>query len=139
MTAFVFGSAAAAQEKGFGLGIVVGEPTGICFKRWVDENSAFAGAAAWSFTRPSALHVHVDYLLHRRVQEELYFFHYGIGGRIKFEKGKSRIGIRIPLGITYPFPGTIMDMFIEISPLLDLMPATEFGVNGTVGFRYFFE
>ncbi|MBE0479179.1 DUF3996 domain-containing protein [Candidatus Aerophobetes bacterium] len=139
MAAFFFSSTAGAQEKGFGIGIILGEPTGICFKKWMDENTAFAGAVAWSLFHPSALHVHLDYLFHRRVQRESYFFHYGIGGRIKFEEGESRIGVRIPLGITYPFQGTTVDMFVEISPLLDLAPATEFGVNAAIGFRYFFE
>ena len=138
MTLF-FSTVAVAQEQELGIGIILGEPTGLCFKKWMGTSSAIAGAASWSFTEPSAVHLHIDYLFHTKVQGEPYFFHYGIGGRIKFEEGNNRLGVRIPLGINYIWQGTTMDTFIEIAPLLDLAPATKFGINGALGFRYFFE
>ncbi len=74
----------------------------------------------------------------KRAQLPIY---YGIGGRIKFIENRghdNRVGIRIPVGINY-LPGTIpLDFFFEIVPLLDLVPKTDFGVNGGIGFRYFF-
>ena len=48
-----------AQEEGFGLGIILGEPTGVNFKAWAGYRSAFVGAAAWSFGNEDSLHVHL--------------------------------------------------------------------------------
>ena len=38
-----------AQDSGFGLGIIFGEPTGISFKGWIGRRAAFDAAVAWSF------------------------------------------------------------------------------------------
>jgi len=38
-----------AQDRGFGLGIIVGEPTGLSFKKWSGDTTAIGGAIAWSF------------------------------------------------------------------------------------------
>ena len=39
------------QAEGFGLGVVLGEPTGISFKSWTSAHGAFDGAVAWSVQR----------------------------------------------------------------------------------------
>ncbi|MBT8387347.1 MAG: hypothetical protein KJO12_08030, partial [Ignavibacteria bacterium] len=53
-----------SQDKDFGLGIILGEPTGVSFKYWTSSNTAFDGAVAWSFVNGGAFHVHADYILH---------------------------------------------------------------------------
>jgi hypothetical protein len=40
---------AQAQDSGFGLGIIIGEPTGISAKQWTGSRTAIDGAVAWSF------------------------------------------------------------------------------------------
>ncbi|HLA99887.1 MAG TPA: hypothetical protein VJO14_00750, partial [Bacteroidota bacterium] len=55
---------ARAQQKGFGLGVVLGEPTGFSFKGWIDSRSAIDAGLAWSFLHETTFHVHVDYLMH---------------------------------------------------------------------------
>jgi hypothetical protein len=130
----------------FGIGVMLGEPTGVSFKQWVTKENAFGGAVAWSFERKSALHVHLDYLYHRRgmrpgrreMDAGRVLFYFGVGGRVKAEEDDSRIGVRIPLGIDYVFAGSPFDIFFEIAPLLDLAPSTEFRVNGGFGIRYYF-
>ena len=65
--------------------------------------------------------------------------YYGIGGRIKFDdEDENKIGVRIPIGLAYQFADAPLDIFFEIVPLLDLAPATDFGLNGAIGIRYFF-
>ncbi len=39
-----------AQQKDFGLGIILGEPTGVSGKLWTSSENAFDFAAAWSFS-----------------------------------------------------------------------------------------
>ncbi|KPK98018.1 MAG: hypothetical protein AMJ90_10080, partial [candidate division Zixibacteria bacterium SM23_73_2] len=53
-----------AQEDGFGLGVIVGEPTGICGKLWTSGRTAVDGAVAWSFEGESSVHLHADFLYH---------------------------------------------------------------------------
>jgi len=132
----------AAQDRGFGLGIILGEPTGLSFKKWRSDTTAIGGAVAWSFGKKNELHLHGDYLVHNfdvfRSEKEKFAPYYGIGGRIKIIKDESRLGVRIPLGINYIFEKAPLDIFLEFVPLLDLVPSTDFEVNGAIGIRYFF-
>ena len=132
---------AAAQESGFGLGIILGEPTGISFKNWIGSRTAIDSGVAWSFGNNDSLHLHADYLVHDfnffKIKKGKLALYYGIGGRVKTEK-KSRIGVRIPIGISYIFENAPLDIFLELAPLLDLVPSTEFGLTGGVGIRYYF-
>jgi hypothetical protein len=131
----------AAQDEGFGLGLLLGEPTGVSFKNWLGHNTAFAGGAAWSFEHRGSLHFHMDYLLHNfdviEVKKGRMALYYGIGGRIR-TRTETRVGVRIPIGLNYFFEKAPIDIFMEIAPLLDLTPKTEFYVSGGIGARYYF-
>ena len=132
----------AVYAEGFGVGVILGEPTGLSFKQWVSDQTAIDAAAAWSFGEENAFHVHLDYLIHTggRPDPEVgrIFFYFGIGGRLKAEEEQGRIGARIPLGVAYEFDESPVDVFFEIAPILDLAPETELRVNGGFGVRYFF-
>ncbi len=54
----------AAAQGNFGLGIIVGEPTGCPANSGCPRERQFDGAAAWSFSDEAALHLHADYLFH---------------------------------------------------------------------------
>ena len=131
-----------AYGGSFGLGIILGEPTGISFKQWVSTRHAFAGAAAWSFGNVSAFHVHLDYLYHGPlgvgIESGGFLYYVGIGGRLKAVEDDSRIGVRVPLGLNYVFDDAPIDLFFEIAPILDVVPSTDFRMNGSLGIRYFF-
>lgn len=130
-----------AQHRGIGLGIIVGEPTGISFKYWTSSTTAFDAALAWSFIDEGAFHIHADYLLHSfyliTVPEGKLPFYYGIGGRLK-TSGDTRFGVRVPVGLDYLFQTTPIDIFLEVVPILDLTPKTDFKINAALGARYFF-
>jgi hypothetical protein len=123
------------------MGIILGEPTGLAGKLWLSHNTAVDGAVAWSFSDEDALHLHADFLVHNlkliAVDKGLLAVHFGIGGRLKFEDD-SRFGARIPVGMTYIFEGAPLDAFLEVVPILDLVPDTEFNPNAAIGIRYFF-
>jgi hypothetical protein len=141
LTAVLFCGSVQAQNHGFGLGVILGEPTGISSKLWTGHGTAIDGAVAWSFDKESSMHVHGDFLLHKLrlsdVDKGELLPYYGIGGRIKFEDD-SKVGVRFPLGIDYLFDRSPFDFFLEIVPILDLAPSTDFSLNGAIGFRYFF-
>jgi hypothetical protein len=134
-------SAGFAQQRPLGLGIIVGEPTGLSGKWWTGKRTALDAAVAWSFAHESALHLHADYLFHHfdllELDDAVLPVYFGIGGRIKLED-ESRAGVRIPVGIAYVIAGVPLDFFFELVPLLDLTPETVFRLNGSVGMRYFF-
>jgi hypothetical protein len=48
------------------------------------------------------------------------------------------IGVRVPIGLDYLFSDAPIDIFLEIVPILDLAPATEFDLGGGIGIRYWF-
>jgi len=130
-----------AQDKNIGLGIIVGEPTGISFKYWTSSTTAFDAALAWSFIDGGAFHIHADYIFHNfnliRFSEGRLPFYYGIGGRIK-TADKTQVGVRVPLGLAFMFNNTPVDIFLEVVPILNLAPKTDFRINAALGARYFF-
>ena len=137
----IFISTLNAQNNGVGLGIIVGEPTGFSFKYWTSSTTAFDAALAWSFIDEGAFHIHADYIIHSfnliRVPEGKLPFYYGIGARLK-TSGDTRLGVRVPLGLAYLFQNAPVDIFLEVVPILDLTPKTDFKINAALGARYFF-
>lgn len=135
------GQNAAAQDRGFGLGVILGEPTGVSVKGWISSQSAFDAAFAWSFRRDGFLHMHADYLWHfqdivntsQRVNPYI-----GIGGRIAARDGSAVVGARIPFGIAWIPSDSPVDIFLEIAPIIDLTPDTEINANGGLGIRFYF-
>jgi len=137
----LFLSAANAQSKGIGLGLIVGEPTGISFKYWTGSTTAVDAALAWSFIDEGAFHIHGDYIFHNftliTIPEGKLPFYYGIGARIK-TANDTKLGVRVPLGLAYLFNSAPIDIFLEIVPILDLTPKTDFAINAALGARYYF-
>ncbi len=135
-----FASVASAQGK-YGLGIIVGEPTGISAKMKIDETNSFDAAVGWSFNKYGAVHLHGDYL-HNIIKVGPNFpIYVGIGGRIKMSSGSeedSKLGIRFPIGIVYQLPNKPFDMFFESVPILNIIPKSEFDWNAAAGARYYF-
>ncbi len=129
-----------AQGK-FGLGIVVGEPTGVSAKYWTNGSNAFDFGAAWSFKRDGNLLLQADYVWHTfsliPVREGKLPFYFGIGGRVIFS-GDPLIGARIPIGLDYILANAPLDVFAEVVPILDLAPSTNFNLGGGIGVRFWF-
>ncbi len=133
-----------AQSGKVGVGVILGEPSGLSLKFRTSSTTAFDAGLAWSFASPGSLHLHGDFIFHNynlfTVEKGLVALYYGIGGRVKFISGEAdtRIGARIPIGLVYEFEEAPVDLFIEIVPMLDFYPETEGGIAGAIGIRYFF-
>ena len=130
-----------AQDRGFGLGIILGEPSGVSAKLWTTGENAFDFGAAWSFSGNGNLLLQADYVWHIfrliPVSEGKLPFYVGVGGRVVFSE-KAKIGVRVPLGFDYLFSNAPVDIFLELVPILNLAPDTDFDFNGGVGVRYWF-
>jgi hypothetical protein len=137
----VIATASGAQHNGVGVGIILGEPTGISVKQWTSSTNSINVAAAWSFAENSALHLHADYVFHNvdlfHPNSGTLALYYGLGGRLKLTS-KSQLAARIPIGLNYMIANNPLDLFIEIVPMLNLVPSTDFYTNAAIGIRYFF-
>ena len=127
-----------------GVGFILGEPTGLSLKYWSGGNNAFDLGVAWSFGDSEAnVHIHGDYLIHKfdliDVERGSLPFYYGLGARFNIRGNQdARVGLRIPLGLSYYFPNDPIEVFFEIVPVLDLAPSTSFSGNSGLGMRYYF-
>jgi hypothetical protein len=145
-----FGMEALAQEQGFGVGLVVGEPTGLTGKMWLSREDALVGATAWSYDTPydksynkNAVHyLHVDYIRHLRgklkVQSGKMPLYFGAGVRmVSINNNDTILGVRVPLGIVYIPESLPIDFFLEVVPIMNLVPETRLESDIAVGVRFF--
>lgn len=147
-------SSTQAQNKKFGLGVIIGEPTGLSAKLWLSNHNALAFGLGWTvqgyrfngfdpdYNKGTRTHIHVDYLWHSfnaiSSSGEFPLF-YGIGGRIVTGPEYSgTFGVRGVLGIAWLPRSTPLDIFIEVVPTLLLVNLTGFGIEAGVGARFFF-
>ena len=128
-----------AQNKGTGLGIIIGEPTGLSAKLWKSNTTAYDAGLAWSFGNKGNIHLHADHLWHnfKMFSNQRLPLYYGLGVRANLGDD-TRIGVRGVLGVNYFFTDIPIDAFLEIVPIFDVIPGTGFSLNAGIGLRYFF-
>ena len=132
----------ARAQNDLGVGVIVGEPTGLSVKKWISGQHAIDGGLAWSFSHEDRIQVHGDYLYHRvhsfetEDLEGRVPFYFGFGGRVILGED-AVLGARFPFGIGKTLDNAPVEFFLEIVPILDLAPDTEFDLNGAVGVRYY--
>lgn len=132
----------AYEKNDFGLGIILGSPTGLSAKCWLSKSSAFDAAAAWSLGREGRFQIHGDYLWHNfnliKVEEGEFPLYYGLGFRVNFGD-ETEAGVRFPVGLEYLFSGAPFDIFVEVVPILQVIKKTDFEIDGGIGARFFFK
>lgn len=141
-------------NKTFGLGLMLGAPSGISGKYYLTSDTAFDfGVGAYHrFGHRDGLHVHADFLWHPvslvsapAFELPLYF---GIGGRV-WDHGTYRndyrdhthLGVRAPLGLIFDFNRIPLDIFFELALVIDVAVDDDHGysdINGALGARYYF-
>jgi len=141
-------SMALAEPSGLGLGLIMGEPTGLSLKVWTRSHFAFDAGFGYSWWRyGQAFQVHGDLLWHSNslIQPENGFLplYLGVGARVKMaddahDYPDMRVGLRIPFGLEYVFANVPVGLFFELVPVIDLTPDTDWGGNSAIGFRYYF-
>ena len=144
----------AAQDHGFGMGIILGEPTGLSAKLWTSSNNAFdfgLGVGLGGdrikyngiYDNSGRVHFHMDYLWHSFnaiSSSEKFPLYYGIGGRFNTSGGyDDSFGIRGVFGIAWFPHNTPIDVFFELVPVFQVTPLTGLGVDAGLGIRYFFQ
>jgi hypothetical protein len=132
-----------AGENELGLGVMIGNPTGLNGKYWLKDNTAVDGGFAFSLGKKTRLSIHSDYLLHKN---GAFFFndvhpldlYFGIGGRMEFDED-IEVGVRVPVGLAHRFTEQPADMFAEIAPIVDFIGRTGLEIHIAVGARYYFQ
>ena len=129
-----------AQDSGFGLGVIIGEPTGVSLKTWVSQKHAVDAGIAWSLSN-DWLNIHADYLIHNfeliNVSKGQLPFYFGFGAKFGIGNDFS-FGARIPVGLSYLFEDAPLDVFVEVVPALRLISEIKFEMDGGIGIRYWF-
>ena len=143
-----------AQDHGFGLGTVLGAPTGFSAKLWTSKINAFdfgLGLGLGSdrikykgdYNEEGRVHFHMDYLWHSFnaiSSTEKFPLYYGIGGRYNSGGGyDNSFGIRGVFGIAWFPHNTPIDVFLELVPVFQITPESGFGIDAGLGIRYFFQ
>ncbi len=143
-----------AQDHGFGIGLIFGEPTGLSAKLWTSKDNAFDFGLGLSvggdrisykghYDNGTRIHFHMDYLWHAFNainSSERFPLYYGIGGRINSGGGyDASIGVRGVFGIAWFPHSTPIDIFVELVPVLQLTSSMGLGIDAGLGIRYFFE
>lgn len=127
----------------FGIGLLLGEPTGISAKYFFSDTLAVDGAVGWSFDDETDLDLHGDVLWHKfdlfSVPKGRLPLYVGVGVRVSFrDHADDRVGVRVPVGVSYLFDELPLDVFVEVAPVLDFSPSTRGSVNAGIGARWWF-
>jgi hypothetical protein len=137
----LFTAVSFSQGHGLGLGLTLGEPTGISCKGWVTNSGAIQigiGYPSLSYTQGTALSV--DYLWHSHVfrSHEYFPLFYGIGGIFGVSGGTNIMGARGVFGIAWWPHHSSLDVFLQLVPTLYFKPASLFEFDFGAGVRFFF-
>ena len=133
----------------FGLGLILGEPTGVSMKYWLNKDEAIDGALAWTLSDNDSFQLHGDYLFHdyQLSNSDQWPVYYGVGALLRFKHDEGRhhddnetiFGLRVPIGMSYLFEkDTPFEFFFEVAPILEVAPDIDLDVNASIGIRFYF-
>ena len=132
---------ARADSGQFGVGLIVGQPTGITGAYDLSDKSAIDAAVGLALFDNRDLYVHVEYtytpfvLVHGGDLDLSAYL--GVGGWF-VSAGKAVLGVRVPFGLSLDFNTAPIQIFLEASVLVAIVPDPDGTVRGAAGFRYYF-
>jgi hypothetical protein len=153
-------------SRRYGLGAVVGDPTGLSGKLWVGPTNAIdLGVGFYGYGvrggcfrdrdgraicdrryGRSSTSLHLDYLWQSKLIEKKaqLDWHIGAGARAFFLGDPCafdcwNVGARLPIGLDLTFDQpSFLEVFMEIAPVFYLAPATFLALEGGLGVRGYF-
>lgn len=138
-----FWTGALYPQKGMiGLGITLGNPTGITAQYWTGGNTAVSAVFGRQIAGINHLYLSADFLLHPwrfRSEEDEIRLYTGPGLGLGFISDLG-VALRVPLGGAYFFHGLPLVLFAEMVPSLQLTgdEGILFRPGGYLGLRWFF-
>jgi hypothetical protein len=137
----ILGHIAFSQGHGLGLGLVLGEPTGVSCKGWVTHSGAIQLGIGWpSTSHTGGTAISAEYLWHSHIfrSRESFPLSYGLGGIFGLSNDINIFGVRSAFGISWWPHSSSFDIFLELNPTLYLKPSSTFEFDFGFGARYFF-
>ena len=143
----------AGQPTGVGLGLALGEPSGIALSVRPKPEQAINAGFGWGFVDGS-LHIGLDYTLsvHTFEAESTPLLRYpvyvGVGasallggaspGGAEASGGQgTAVGLRVPFGLMLQPTELRVDLAFEVAPRIDVLGGFGLGVEGAVLARYY--
>ena len=135
----------AQSGRDFGLGIIIGDPTGVSGKHLLSDAHAIDWAVGFGLIGGDHLRVHADFLWQFRIEtwdSAALDLHVGAGPKLGI-KGKNnndnfRLGARGPFGVSLVFLKVPIDVFVEVAAGLWIIEKVDLHVDGAIGARYWF-
>lgn len=153
-------SAQGPMGRDFGIGFSVGEPTAVSARFWISR------ANSWDLALGSSAvgnpHIHADYLWHFNdaFNSRIFTLYAGVGGIlgfgdkdngvfIRFKKGKDKgrwyysddsdmaIAAKGVFGLNVIPRNTPLDIFLELNPVLGIVPGFGFDIQPALGIRFY--
>jgi esterase/lipase superfamily enzyme len=123
----------------FGLGIILGSPTGFTGRYTLEANRSLEGIVGWSFGKEAHVQLAVSHLwtvasvfqIEQRKSVDLFF---GVGGSINNEL----LGVRAPVGLSMMFSEPRIEAFAQVALNVGITPSTRAYMDGGIGVRYYF-
>jgi len=137
---------ARADRGDFGVGLIVGRPTGLTGEYWLSDRTAIDMALGLDLFDGRHFYAHADFLfvlpnlLGGGSVELSPYLGPGVYIADRGSKNDDRLGlgVRVPFGLSLDFTRAPLQLFIEIAVSVSLVPGVDAGVGGAGGFRYYF-
>lgn len=132
---------AAAENVGgqLGVGAMLGSPTGVTAKYWVDDMLAIDGGIGYGNAAVFYADALVnDWRLLPAIQNASTNLYAGVGPRVATDDG-GQFALRAMVGAGFWPKQAPIELFAEIGPTFKLTPDNRVGVDGGVGLRYYFK
>jgi hypothetical protein len=128
-----------------GIGVFLGQPSGITFEMDMSASSWLDFKAAWNLAGGNngfsiLLQGNYEYAFPGMItmgEESLTPF-VGVGAVVNVYDGGIGLGARVPAGVSYRFRTVPLELFLELGLDVYLFPATDIGFSGGLGARYRF-
>jgi len=128
-----------AQHGRLGPGIILGSPTGLTLKILLNPENSLVFNAGWALGHEHGnLHLTGDYRFHflNAVPEDPnYQFYLGLGASVVLKDENSSFGVRFGGGMEYVYDP--FGFFLELFPVVELVPDTDMGLEGGIGARIY--
>lgn len=124
----------------FGLGFVIGSPTGITGLGKLSDTNAVDGTLGWALSE-QYFQINLNYLWIKsnifKNPKAPFDLHYGIGGRLRGSK-ETRLGPRFPVGLSHFFRDPPIEVYFEVAPVINLITRTDLDIDVGLGGRFYF-
>ena len=135
-------TSATSAPEGFGIGIVVGDPSGITASLPIGATNSLNFTAGYGISHHEAnLTLLGNYVWHERelvtVDAGKVSLYYGPGARVRLAK-VTEVGLGVTLGIDYLLETAPLQIYLEICPGINIVPNTNMDATAGLGARYFF-